>query len=421
MYHKKRNRLIAAIIAGVLAVLMLGSTIFGALSMAMAASKSELNNRLAEIKSQKAEIEAQLAEYEKQKDNYAGQIGTLNNKINLTEQEIDATQEAIDALTDSIEETKANLKQAEKELADKQELFETRIRVMYENGDTSYMEVVLNSESFGDMLDNIEIVSQIMDYDKGVVAEYTAIRDSIQEMEESLEADRKQQKEYKESLEVEKEGLEADRADLQAMLAKIENDSEYAQKVSDQLADEQDEISNEIAELSRKEAEEAARKRAAASSSSSSSSSRGSSSSSSSSNYSSGGSGSLIWPCPTYTYISSEFGGRVSPITGKWQGGHKGMDIASGKGNPVIAAASGTVVKSYLSSSYGNYIVISHGGGLMTAYAHMTRRLVSVGDTVAAGQQIGTVGSTGNSTGNHLHFEVYENGTAVNPRNYVSP
>ena len=292
---------------------------------------------------------------------------------------------------------------------------------MYENGDTSYMEVVLNSESFGDMLDNIEIVSQIMDYDKGVVAEYTAIRDSIQEMEESLEADRKQQKEYKESLEVEKEGLEADRADLQAMLAKIENDSEYAQKVSDQLADEQDEISNEIAELSRKEAEAAARKRAAASSSSSSSSSRGSSSSSSSSNYSSGGSGSLIWPCPTYTYISSEFGGRVSPITGKWQGGHKGMDIASGKGNPVIAAASGTVVKSYLSSSYGNYIVISHGGGLMTAYAHMTRRLVSVGDTVAAGQQIGTVGSTGNSTGNHLHFEVYENGTAVNPRNYVSP
>ena len=421
MYHKKRNRLIAAIIAGVLAVLMLGSTIFGALSMAMAASKSELNNRLAEIKSQKAEIEAQLAEYEKQKDNYAGQIGTLNNKINLTEQEIDATQEAIDALTDSIEETKANLKQAEKELADKQELFETRIRVMYENGDTSYMEVVLNSESFGDMLDNIEIVSQIMDYDKGVVAEYTAIRDSIQEMEESLEADRKQQKEYKESLEVEKEGLEADRADLQAMLAKIENDSEYAQKVSDQLADEQDEISNEIAELSRKEAEAAARKRAAASSSSSSSSSRGSSSSSSSSNYSSGGSGSLIWPCPTYTYISSEFGGRVSPITGKWQGGHKGMDIASGKGNPVIAAASGTVVKSYLSSSYGNYIVISHGGGLMPAYAHMTRRLVSVGDTVAAGQQIGTVGSTGNSTGNHLHFEVYENGTAVNPRNYVSP
>ena len=167
MYHKKRNRIIAAIIAGVLAVLMIGSTIFGALSMAMAASKTELNNKLADIKSQKAEVEAKLAEYEEQKDNYTGQIGTLNNKINLTEQEIDATEQAIDALTESIEETKANLKQAEKDLEEKQELFETRIRVMYENGDTSYMEVVLNSESFGDMLDNIEIVSQIMDYDKG--------------------------------------------------------------------------------------------------------------------------------------------------------------------------------------------------------------------------------------------------------------
>lgn len=420
MYHKKRNRIIAAIIAGVLAVLMIGSTIFGALSMAMAASKTELNNKLADIKSQKAEVEAKLAEYEEQKDNYTGQIGTLNNKINLTEQEIDATEQAIDALTESIEETKANLKQAEKDLAEKQELFETRIRVMYENGDTSYMEVVLNSESFGDMLDNIEIVSQIMDYDKGVVGEYTAIRDSIQEMEKSLESDRKQQQEYKQSLEEEKQGLEDDKAELTELLAKVENDSAYAQKVSDQLAAEQEQISDEIAELSRQEAAAAAAA-AAKKKQRSSSASRSSSSSSSSASYSSGGSGSMLWPCPTYTYISSYFGGRVSPITGVWQSGHKGIDIASGKGNPIIAAASGTVVKSYLSSSYGNYVVISHGGGLMTAYAHMTRRMVSVGDTVAAGQQIGTVGSTGNSTGNHLHFEVYRNGSVVDPLDYVSP
>lgn len=426
MYQNKRNRIIAAVIAGVLALLMIGSTVFGALSMAMAASKTQLNNRLAEIKSEKAEVEKKLAEYEKDKESYAAQIGTLNNKISLTEQEIEATEQAIEALTDSIEETKENLKQAEKDLADKEDLFETRIRVMYENGDTSYLEVVLNSKNFGDMLDNMENVSQIMDFDKKVVAEYTEIRDSIQEMEASLEADRKQQQDYKESLEGEKAELEDDKADLSKLLAKAENDSAYAQKLSDQLTAEQEQISDEIAELSRQEAEaarkkaeqEAAAKRAA--SNSSSSSNKSSSSSYSSSSYS-GGSGSMVWPCPTYTYISSEFGGRVSPITGEWQSGHKGIDIASGKGNPVIAAASGTVVKSYLSSSYGNYVVISHGGGLMTAYAHMTRRMVSVGDTVAAGQQIGTVGSTGNSTGNHLHFEVYENGSVVNPRNYVSP
>lgn len=419
MYHKKRNRIIAAIVAGVLAVLMIGSTIFGALSMAMAASKSELKSKLADIKSEKAQVEEKLAEYEKKKDNYAGQIGTLNNKINLTEQEIDATEEAIDQLTADIEETKKNLKQAEKDLAEKQELFETRIRVMYENGDTTYLEVLLSSESFGDMLDNMEIISQIMEYDKGVVGEYTEIRNSIQEMEQSLESDRKQHKEYRDSLKAEKADLEADKADLSKMLAKVENDSAYAKKVSEQLEAEQQQINDEIAELSRKEAEAAAAAAAAKKQSSSSSSS--SSSSGSSAQYSSGGSGSMIWPCPTYTYISSYFGGRVHPITGKWQGGHKGIDVASGKGNPVIAAASGTVVKSYLSSSYGNYVVISHGGGLMTAYAHMTKRMVSVGDTVAAGEQIGTVGSTGNSTGNHLHFEVYQNGSAVDPLDYVSP
>ena len=126
----------------------------------------------------------------------------------------------------------------------------------------------------------------------------------------------------------------------------------------------------------------------------------------------------MVWPCPTYTYISSEFGGRVSPITGEWQSGHKGIDIASGKGNPVIAAASGTVVKSYLSSSYGNYVVISHGGGLMTAYGHQSSFAVSVGDVVTQGQVIGYVGSTGNSTGPHLHFEVYVNGATVDPKSY---
>ena len=130
-------------------------------------------------------------------------------------------------------------------------------------------------------------------------------------------------------------------------------------------------------------------------------------------------SGSLVWPCPSYSRISSQYGYRTHPISGTRKL-HKGLDIAASSGNPVIAAASGTVVKSYFSSSYGNYVVISHGGGLMTAYAHMTRRLVSAGQTVTAGQQVGTVGSTGNSTGPHLHFEVYVGGSTTNPMNYFS-
>ena len=414
MYNSKRKRIIAAIIAGLLAVLMLGSTIFGAIGMASAASKSELKSRLAQIKEQKAEIERNLESYKADQAEYAGQIGTLNNKIALTEEEIDATQDILDELDANIAQTEQELEETTQELENKKELFATRVRVMYENGDTSYMDVLLNSENFSDMLSNMEIVSQIMDYDKGVVAEYTALKESIEQMKAELESDRADKKDYMDSLEDRKEELESDRADLKKLLAKLENDIEYAEKTARQMQADEDKVNAEIEELSRQEAE-AARKAAEAAKKAAQSKSASSSTSTSTVR----ASGSMVWPCPSYNYISSNYGYRTHPITGKVSSFHKGIDIASGSGNPVLAAASGTVVKSYMSSSYGNYIVISHGGGLMTAYAHLSRRLVSVGDTVSAGQQIGKVGSTGNSTGPHLHFEVYVNGSTVNPMNYV--
>lgn len=276
------------------------------------------------------------------------------------------------------------------------------------------MEVLLNSDSFSDMLSNMEIVSQIMEYDKNVVTEVQQMRDSIEQMKEKLESDHKQQKEHKDSLEAGKHELEADKAKLKTMMEQVESNMDSARKLAAQMDAEREQINAEIAELSRREAE-AARKRAQEEKR------KAAQQNSSSSHTAVFSGGSMRWPCPNYSYISSEFGARVHPITGEWQSGHKGIDIASGKGNPILAAKSGTVVKSYLSSSYGNYVVVSHGGGLMTAYAHMSKRMVSVGDTVSAGQQIGTVGSTGNSTGNHLHFEVYVDGAVVNPMDYVSP
>ena len=414
MYNSKRKRIIAAIIAGLLAVLMLGSTIFGAIGMASAASKSELKSRLAQIREQKAEIERNLESYKADQAEYAGQIGTLNNKIALTEEEIDATQDILDELDANIAQTEQELEETTQELENKKELFATRIRVMYENGDTSYMDVLLNSENFSDMLSNMEIVSQIMDYDKGVVAEYTALKESIEQMKAELESDRADKQDYMDSLEDRKEELESDRTDLKKLLAKLENDIEYAEKTARQMQADEDKVNAEIEELSRQEAE-AARKAAEAAKKAAQSKSASSSTSTSTVR----ASGSMVWPCPSYNYISSNYGYRTHPITGKVSSFHKGIDIAASSGNPVLAAASGTVVKSYMSSSYGNYIVISHGGGLMTAYAHLSRRLVSVGDTVSTGQQIGKVGSTGNSTGPHLHFEVYVNGSTVNPMNYV--
>ena len=386
--------------AGIIAALMAGMLPgTGSMPTAEAASKSQLQNRLAELKSARAEANAAVKALEGEAEKYSEKIAALDYQIQSTRAQLNTTQKIIDTLTEDIEEKQVELDETVKELDDKQELFETRIRVMYENGDTTYMEVLLSSENFSDMLSHMEIVSQIMDYDKKVVEEYKALKLSIEQQKASLESDRKQQQDYADDLKVAYQEIEAQKKEYKALKAKVDSNIELKKAEAERMLREQEQINDEIAELSRQEAAAA-----------------------SSSGGGGGGkvySGSMTWPCPSYKRISSPYGYRTHPISGTRKL-HKGLDISASSGNPVIAAASGTVVKSYFSSSYGNYVVISHGGGVMTAYAHMTRRLVSTGQRVAAGQQVGTVGSTGNSTGPHLHFEVYVGGSTVNPMNYFN-
>ena len=386
-----------ALAAGLMTALLVGALLPGGgpAQHAQAASTSQLKSRLAELKSARAEANAAVEALEGESEKYSEKIAALDYQIQSTRAELNATQKIIDSLTQDIADKQDELDETIAQLDEKQELFETRIRVMYENGDTTYLEVLLSSEDFSDMLTNMEIVSQIMDYDKRIVEEYKALKAQIETQKAALESDRKDKQDYADDLEQAYEEIEAQKKEYKALKAKVDSDLALKKAEAERMLREQDEINDEIAALSRQETA------------------------------ASGGgggkvySGSLVWPCPSYSRISSQYGYRTHPISGTRKL-HKGLDIAASSGNPVIAAASGTVVKSYFSSSYGNYVVISHGGGLMTAYAHMTRRLVSAGQTVSAGQQVGTVGSTGNSTGPHLHFEVYVGGSTTNPMNYFS-
>ena len=386
-----------ALAAGLMTALLVGALLPGGgpAQHAQAASTSQLKSRLAELKSARAEANAAVEALEGESEKYSEKIAALDYQIQSTRAELNATQKIIDSLTRDIADKQDELDETIAQLDEKQELFETRIRVMYENGDTTYLEVLLSSEDFSDMLTNMEIVSQIMDYDKRIVEEYKALKAQIETQKAALESDRKDKQDYADDLEQAYEEIEAQKKEYKALKAKVDSDLALKKAEAERMLREQDEINDEIAALSRQETA------------------------------ASGGgggkvySGSLVWPCPSYSRISSQYGYRTHPISGTRKL-HKGLDIAASSGNPVIAAASGTVVKSYFSSSYGNYVVISHGGGLMTAYAHMTCRLVSAGQTVAAGQQVGTVGSTGNSTGPHLHFEVYVGGSTTNPMNYFS-
>ena len=413
MNHKKLAQKITA--AGLLAFMLAGALFSGPApaGVAQAASKTQLKNRLAELKQARADADAAVKSLTGQSEKYSEKIAALDYQVQTTQAEISATEEVIDVLDNDIEEKTTELQKTEQTLEEKEDLFATRIRVMYENGDTSYMDVLLSSDNFSDMLSNMEIVSQIMDYDKGVVAEYTALKESIAAQKADLEDTRAEKQDYAEDLKSSKRKLENQKSEYQTLKRKVDQDIDLKKAEAERMLNEQESINAEIERISREEAEAARRAAAAAAKKTSSSAST----------YSGGAAkvytGDLTWPCPQYKRVSDSFGWRTHPISGTRKF-HKGTDISANKGAPVLAAKSGTVVKSYFSSSYGNYIVVSHGGGLMTAYAHMTRRMASVGDSVSAGQQIGTVGSTGNSTGPHLHFEVYVNGSAVNALNYFN-
>lgn len=417
MLSKKAVRTIAAVIAIILVMTLAGGSLLSAIGTAQAASVSELKGKISSIDKQRAEIQAVINELEGQINANTKKLQALKTQMSLTQEDIEATETVIVRLADEIETKEEEIVVAQEELDEKTEIFETRMRVMYENGnDISYLDVILGSNSFGEMLSRMEIVSEVMESDKKVVADFKEAKQKLEDAKAVLEQDKADQEEYKGTLESKYDALVTQKQEIQELTDKLESDQAQKEKEDDALEDEQARISDEIAEISRREAE-AAKKAAeeAKKKQQSSSGSSGGSSGGSSSGAAVSASG-MVWPAPSGS-AGSGYGWRIHPIYGTRKF-HKGTDIPAPGGSPVLAAKAGTVVQSYYSSSYGNYIVISHGGGLMTAYAHLSSRMVSAGASVSAGQQIGKVGSTGNSTGNHLHFEVYINGSTVNPMNY---
>ena len=323
----------------------------------------------------------------------------LEEQLLLTEDEITAVEGIIKELEGEIEVTQQQLVEAQIRLDDMQDTYEKRICNMYKQGDASYLDVVLGSDSFSTMIQRMEYVSRIMDYDKQLLEAYEAAKEAVAAAKAKLEADKSEQEEYKGTLEVKYDELDEQRAEQQKLQEVLENDIEKAQKESERMEAEKSSINAEIAEISRKAAE-AARKAA-----------QNGTKSSSGVPYS----GTFSWPLPSRGTLTSPYGWRN--LWGK-QNFHSGTDIAIAGGTTIKAAAPGTVVKSGMYNSYGNYVVVDHGGGVMTGYAHMSRRSVSVGQQVSTGQKLGEVGSTGNSSGNHLHFQVFINGSTTDPMQY---
>ena len=363
-----------------------------ALEKALEDAKQTIN----ELKESKGDVQEKVNDLNTQLMNISSQITALENQLAQKNQELTEKK-------DQIEDTKSQLEDAKKQEEQQYADMKVRIQFMYENAQESYFEALFSSESFSDFLNSAEYIIQIHEYDRKKLNEYQDTVDYIENVEKQLEEDYATLEEIKKEVEQEKASVEQEKASVAALmkqreteLAGIEGNIDSAQSDADFYAAEikaQEEI---IAEIKRIEAEKAAAGKQ--------------------DNPYTGGV--FTWPCPSSTRVTSDYGTRVSPMGGA-SSNHKGIDIGASGGAAIVAAADGTVTTAAYSSAAGNYVMIDHGGGLYTVYMHASALLVSPGQTVSAGQTIAQVGSTGISTGNHLHFGVSLNGSYVSPWSYL--
>ena len=350
-----------------------------------------------------SETEKKAKELEEQKKAAEGEKESLEKQLNGILTEMDETKAKIEAKEIEVREKEEELVQAKIDENDQYESMKKRIKYMYENGNSQFIEILCESKSIGEFLNNAEYITTISQYDRNMLTEFQQIVQAVAQQEETLKA------EYAE-LETMQDSLIAKQEELNEL---VEGKEEELEKISADLGATQEKLKKlkeAAAEAKRKQEEAAAAAAAARKAASSGGGSAGAPVVS--------GNGTFTHPCPGYTYISSEFGWRAQPIPGA-STNHKGMDFAAGTGTPIYAAASGTVTSASYSGNAGNLIVINHGNGLQTYYMHCNSMYVSAGQTVSKGQNIGSVGSTGNSSGPHLHFQVMLNGTPTNPRNYL--
>ena len=401
-----------------------------------ARSVSEIQAEQSEIQSRLDDVNAQISELQGQIDSEEAYQAELSEQISLYQQQIALMDEQIGALEDQIEEKNAEIETLQTDIASLDEeiaakqveidetyaLFKERMVALYQAGETSSLAMLLSSDSFADFVTNVQLMQAVSESDQQLVeklrtqkeeqqaqkdekeaaeAEVQAALTQIQEDEAQLVEERSDQQPARESLEAAYAESKTAMQDLEAMKANYEANRE-------EIEAEEAAVEAELQQLYAS---------MASSSSSSSSGSSGSSSSGSSSNVIvDTGDLSFRWPLPGYTTVTSGYGAR-------WGTTHTGIDISGGGcyGSPIVAAESGTVILCQWYSTYGQCIIVDHGGGYSTLYAHMSAYAVSTGDYVTKGQTIGYVGDTGNVTGPHLHFEVRVNGVTQNPLNYVSP
>ena len=351
----------------------------------------QLKNNADGLSSEKKDLQKQIDALKDDKDDAIEKKTLLDQQSAVIRQEITNVEAQISAYEELIAQTKRELEETEQREEEQYELFCRRVRAMEENGAVSYWSVLFNATDFADLLGRLDFVSEIIEYDQGVMDTLQQLRTAIDAKKADLEAQLSEQEAARDELKAKKAELDKQVAEAAALVAEIQKNEEAAKALLSAKEAEARRIDQLIKE---KEAELAASLGPASV-------------------------GGYIWPENVSKRITSPMGSRNTGIPGA-STNHKGVDIGGvGYTTSVLATKAGVVIISERSSSYGEYVVISHGAGNSTTYAHMSQRKVKVGQTVKQGQVIGITGSTGISSGPHLHYEIVENNVRVDPLKYL--
>ena len=389
-YERKQNRRrrVVQIIAILLVALMVGSVLLSALPV-FGITKSEvdaLKNKVAAATAKKNDLKKQVSSLNANLNELSKQITLLDGQIEAQEEEIAAQEELLQQLEVLISEKTIELAASEEEQAQQYARMKERVRYMAEHDNTSYLSILLASDSFSDFLNRWEIIKQINLRDEQLFEDLKAIRDKVSVEKTELETAQQEAQDTKNQMD--------------ANMADLENQRKAKIDKQTQIQQQKNETNAAYASMIEQEEELMEQYKKAAAQLSAQSTYVG---------------GKFMWPLPAANnVVTCKYGYRTHPVTKKYKL-HTGIDLRCSTGTNVYAANGGTVTTSGYSSAWGNYIIINHGGGYTTLYAHLSSRKVAKGATVKQGTVIGKSGNTGYSTGPHLHFEINRNGSSYDP------
>lgn len=366
---------------------------------AFAVKQSDLDwieQQLETLSIQREESQAKVDELQNRQASVLEQKAALDERNQYTQKQIDLINEQLTLMEDLVKQKEEDVKAAAAKEEEQLERYRMRVRAMEENSGQSILDIIVSSSNFSQALAAVDDMGAIMESDRELQEEYLAAREETQkakaELEEAMEALEARRREFR----LEKTRLEQEVREAYELIAGLQNDIDRAVEEYEINAAAEDEMIAYFDELSKQfaqEQEEALRSALA--------------------------NGTFIWPVPDCTLLTSRFGYRMHPILG-YERFHAGVDIGAKAGDTIIASDGGTVAVAEYSDSYGNYVLINHGNGYTTLYAHMSSMAVEAGQAVEQGDTLGYVGSTGWSTGPHLHFEIRYNDEKTDPEAYFT-